>query len=294
MPTDTVPGSDVVTVIDTMMFGARRSTAAFLVDADETVLIDTGLSTCYDALRDGLAEAGSGIAEVDTVIATHVHLDHVGALSRVVDDADPRVFCHPNAERFLTDPEATERLVEKSREAMGPLADAYGTAEAVDPDRVATVVDGDVIDCGGVALEVMHTPGHAPHHVSLFEPADSLLFVIDEGCVYADGHEYPTTPPPNFDLDATLASFDRFRERDPEVLLYGHYGANAAGVDAIDRHERALRDWVATVEEARATHDDEDAVVEAAVTAYAPEIDDPIVDGVLRRDARGVLRYLER
>lgn len=292
MPTDPVPGSDTITVIDTAMFGVEGYTASFLLDAEETVLIDTGLSTCFDAVQEGVAEAGSGIADIDAVVVTHVHLDHCGALADVVEASDARVYCHANAERYLTDPDATAELVRKTKQAMGSLGDAYGTAQAVDPDRVTAVEDGDTVDCGDRALEVLHAPGHAPHHIALFEPRDEALFVIDEGVTYVEGEELPTTPPPDFDFEATLESFERFRERDPEVLLYGHYGANPSGADAIDRHERALRDWVESIEGALAAHEDDDTVVEAVAERWAEDVDDVVFQEILRRDVRGVIRYL--
>ncbi|MDY7082079.1 MAG: hypothetical protein SXQ77_06680, partial [Halobacteria archaeon] len=119
------------------------------------------------------------------------------------------------------------------------------------------------------------------------------LFVIDEGCAYHDGQVLPTTPPPNFDLETTLESFERFEEREPDVLLYGHFGVNYDGAEAVPQHAEVLKQWVADIEEAWERHGDVDEVEEDILEKYAG--DDELnfaEEQLLRRDVGGVLVYL--
>ena len=52
----------------------------------------------------------------------------------------------------------------------------YGDTLPVPPDRVRAVADGDRIDLGDRALDVLHTPGHASHHVALHDDASGAMF----------------------------------------------------------------------------------------------------------------------
>jgi glyoxylase-like metal-dependent hydrolase (beta-lactamase superfamily II) len=292
-------------VIDTVMLGIEEQAAAFFIDADEPVVVDTGLEDCAGNVLDGVEEIGVAHEDVEHVVVTHVHLDHAGGIGEVTEacpNAD--VFVHELGEKYLTDEESAQRLVEKVHAVNDGLGDAYGGIKTVDPDRVKTVADGDTVDLGDRELEVIETTGHAPHHISLYDASSGALFVVDEGCAYFGGEETVTTPPPNFDHEETLESFDRFEEYDAEYLLYGHYGVNYDGGDAIPRHREALHEWVDEIEKAWKEHETDgpeadadadevvDDVVEAFLSRRPDEADNPMVRGILTRDAYGVLNDL--
>ncbi|MDY6780554.1 MAG: MBL fold metallo-hydrolase [Halobacteria archaeon] len=295
MPTIPVRNTDGIHIIDTLMFGVEGYTASFVIDDDETMVIDAGLSTDVNHVFDGLEDVGVPTEEVDYILVTHAHLDHAGGVPELADECgNATVVCHENAYGYLTDPEMVEELVESTKSAVGPLADAYGTLEPLPEERVETVSGGESYDLGGHVVDVMHTPGHAPHHVSLHETETETLFVVDEGCAYFDGDEVPTTPPPNFDYEKTLESLERFRAREPEALLYGHFGVNYDGVDAVGRHVDALEEWVETVEEAWEEHGNEEEAVSQVLERYDHRVTNPAVEAVVERDARGALLDLRR
>ncbi len=292
-----------VYVIDTVMLGIEEQAAAFFVDADEPVILDTGLQDCAGNVLDAVEDIGVPHEDVEHVVVTHVHLDHaggVGEVSEACHNAD--ILTHENSVKYLTDDESARRLVEKVHSVNDGLGDAYGGIETVDPDRIVSVADGDTVDLGDRTLEVIETTGHAPHHISLYDDKSDALFVVDEGCAYFHGEEVVTTPPPNFDHEETLRSFDRFEEYDAEYLLYGHYGVNYDGGDAIQRHREALYEWVNEVEKAWKEHQKDgseadaddvvDDVVETFVSRRLAEVDNPMARGMLTRDAYGVLNDL--
>jgi len=287
-----VEGSQGVYVVDTRMFGAEEQTAAFVIDSEKPAVVDTGLESDADRVLEALDEVGIDRADVEHIVVTHVHLDHAGGVG-VVAEALPNatVVVHERGVEYLTEDESARRLVENVHDAVGPLADAYGGIETVPRERVVGVSPPDALDLGDRTLEVVEAEGHAPHHLALYDGASRALFVVDEGCAYVDGRELPTTPPPDFDLDETLESFDRFEGYDADALLYGHYGVNYDGDDAIPRHREALVDWVDEVREAREENDDTDEITEAIVENH-PEASDRMMRQILARDVRGVLGYL--
>lgn len=288
-PVEEYPG---LYVVDTLMLGVEHQTAAFVVDGDHSMLVDAGLPADSDVVLDALMEIGVG--HLDYILVTHVHLDHAGGASYVAEEhPEAEVLAHPNSVPYLTDEEELESLVRGTERAMGPLAEMYGEPQTIPEDRVRNVEDGDHTDLGSHEIEVLHAPGHAPHHVSLYEHETEALFVVDEGCVYMDGRLLPTTPPSDFDLELTLKSLDRFMTYDAGVLLYGHYGTNHDGGEALPRHKEILREWVGDVREAWELLGDEDDVVEAVVEKYADEELGMMEEQILRRDVRGVLLYLK-
>lgn len=292
MPVEPVEDHPGLYVVDTHMLGVEHQTAAFVVDGDNSMLVDAGLPADSDVVLDALQEIGVG--HLDYILVTHVHLDHAGGASYVAEEyPEAEVLAHPNSVPYLTDEEELASLVRGTERAMGPLADMYGEAKTIPGDRMRSVGDGDVLDLGSHEIEVLHTPGHAPHHVSLYEHETEALFVVDEGCVYMDGRLLPTTPPSDFDLELTLESLDRFMTYDAGVLLYGHYGANHDGGEALPKHKEIIQEWVGDVREAWERLEDDEAVIEAVVEKYAHEELGMMEEQILRRDVRGVLLYLE-
>jgi glyoxylase-like metal-dependent hydrolase (beta-lactamase superfamily II) len=290
-----VKGSEGVYVVDTRMFGVEEQTAAFVIDADRPVVVDTGLESDAPRVVEAVEEIGIDREDVEYVVVTHVHLDHAGGVG-VVADAFPNAtfVVHDRGVNYLVDDESAERLVERVHEAVGPLADAYGGIETIPRERVAGVSPPDTVDLGDRALELVKAEGHAPHHFALYDDRSRSLFVIDEGCAYIDGRELPTTPPPDFDLDETLESFDRFEEYDAEAVLYGHYGVNYDGAEAIPRHREALVSWVDEVRNARKDNDQTEAIIESVLENHPEAAENDITRQVMARDVRGVLGYLSR
>ncbi len=286
--------ADGVHVVDTMMWGMPEQTAAFVVDADSPAVIDAGLSTDVDRVLDYLDDLGVDREDAEHVFVSHVHLDHAGGVSTLAEELPNSVFyAHPRAVEYLTDPEKAKSLLEGTREVMGSLADSYGEFRTVPEDRVEAVDHCEVFDLGSHELEAIYATGHAPHHLSFFERSTDSLFVVDEGCAYMEGREYSTTPPSDFDLELTLESFERFRSRQPERLIYGHYGVNEDGVEALDRHEEELRSWVDTVESHWLRTGDVEETADAVVEEYGDVVVNPVVQEILKRDVRGVVRYLK-
>jgi len=287
-----VEGSEGIYVIDTLMFGVEGYAASFFIDADDPVIVDTGLRSDGENVLEAVRDIGKP-EEVQYIVVTHVHLDHAGGIG-VVAEACPNatIVAHERSVPYLTEKDRASRLVEKVHEVAGSMADAYGGIDTVERNRVVGVKDGTTIDLGGRKLEVIEATGHAPHHISLYDDLSEGLFVVDEGCAYMDGTEAPTTPPPDFDYERTVESFDRFERYEPEYLFYGHFGVNYDGSEAIRRHREVLEQWVSEIRASWERHGEEDEVIEEVLKSYQDGIENPVMGQILRRDIKGVLKYL--
>jgi glyoxylase-like metal-dependent hydrolase (beta-lactamase superfamily II) len=142
---------------------------AFLVVEDRLTLIDAGLVGSRLSLERYLRRIGRSIDELDRIICTHGHPDHIGGVRELAGDG-VEVLIHP---ADLAGIEVTLREVVRDRR-RGTLLH-YLTRH---PGATMPMVDGDVIPILG-GLHVIHTPGHTPGSVCLWAPAHRLLFTGD-------------------------------------------------------------------------------------------------------------------
>lgn len=132
---------------------------------DRTVLIDAGLNSGFEALAACLTSLGLEPVEIDTIILTHEHFDHIAAVPRF---AGRRVVA---AHRL-----AAHKIANGDDFAI--LRGAFG--EAATDFTIEMIVDeGDVIDTGSHRLRAFHTPGHSSGSISLFEERQGLLITGD-------------------------------------------------------------------------------------------------------------------
>src|SRR2546422_173688 len=100
----------------------------------------------------------------------------------------------------------------------------------------------------GRRLEAVYTPGHARHHMALFEPGSGDLFTGDAAGVFLDevGAVHPATPPPEFDLEAALESLRRMQALGARRAFPTHFGLSALDPDRLfDEAATSLRGAVA-------------------------------------------------
>jgi glyoxylase-like metal-dependent hydrolase (beta-lactamase superfamily II) len=120
---------------------------------------------------DRFAEAGFTPEQVDTVVHTHLHADHVGWDTRPLDDAWVPTFT--NARHLYTDAEVAHWKAEEQRQ------DEDVWADAVEPIFAAGLADLVPEDADlGDGLRLTPTPGHTPGHTSLWLESEGARAVI--------------------------------------------------------------------------------------------------------------------
>lgn len=153
--------------------------AAYLLDADEPVLVDAGMPEQGDTFRAALADAGYEPADIEHVLLTHPHVDHIGQVQTVIDEGDPEVYAPAGVrERFRRDPDALAGRVRANAGELGlagdRLEEAVGMAvESLErdstllpPEAVDTwVAGGDRIEIGPLTVGAVHAPGHQADHL---------------------------------------------------------------------------------------------------------------------------------
>ncbi|MCO5973635.1 MBL fold metallo-hydrolase [Actinoallomurus soli] len=300
-------GNDVFE-IDTRMAGYAGITAGYLIRSDRPCLVETGAGNSASVVRDALAAAGVGPADLATVVVTHIHLDHAGGVGDIAEMfPNAEIVVHEKGARHLADP---SRLMRSARMVWGDALDTlFGDLKPTDAVRIRAVEDVGEVDLGGGRrLESHYSPGHAKHHVGLLDSLTGDLYVGDAAGVYIPetADLRPATPPPDFDLDTALASLDRFRALRPARLLFSHFGPVELVGETLDRSEEELRLWVELVAEAHDQRLDLDHAVamvrertDGRYRAFAPDADPRAAEKVemissARNNVAGIMHALDK
>jgi glyoxylase-like metal-dependent hydrolase (beta-lactamase superfamily II) len=188
-------------------------------------LIDPGPSSTLDTLHSELGDAGIWMRDVTTILLTHIHLDHAGAVGTLVrENPKLRVYVHERGAPHLVDP---SKLVASASRLYGDAMDRlWGEVSPVPGTALVVLKGGERVEAGGRSFDVAYTPGHAAHHVSYFNSEAGIAFVGDTAGIKLkdDGYVLPPTPPPDIDLEAwerSLATIEAWR---PETLFLAHFG----------------------------------------------------------------------
>jgi glyoxylase-like metal-dependent hydrolase (beta-lactamase superfamily II) len=164
------------------------------------------------------------------VILTHVHLDHAGGAGLLMQQLpNAKLVVHPRGARHMIDPSA---LIAGATAVYGAeeIARSYGTLVPVPAERVVEAPDGHVVDLAGRELLCLDTPGHARHHISIYDARSRAFFTGDTfGLSYREfdtdkgAFILPTSTPVQFEPDALKESIARMLSYQPEQMFLTHY-----------------------------------------------------------------------
>lgn len=209
-----------------------------VVDQGRAAFIDTATAASLPRAEAALSALGLTAESVDYVVLTHIHLDHAaGAGAMMGRFPGAKLVVHPRAVRHMADP---RQLWDAVCEVYGveQTRALYGALEAVPQERILGAPHGTRLRLGARALEVLETPGHARHHISLRDGVTGGVFTGDVfGLSYREFDEppaaegdtarrfiFPTTSPSQFDPVALRRSIDLVLAQHPPALYLTHFG----------------------------------------------------------------------
>lgn len=210
-------------------------TYSYLLDEART-LIDTGVPTgdAYTALEEQLEAVGMQVSDLERIIVTHMHTDHIGLVERIRERADVQVVAHVEAVRIQRRwAEMRENAGEKIRseiELLGgsgflrvfsQLENAVRRPQwRLEVDE--TIEDGDLLELEGSRLRTIWTPGHSREHVCLHDAERKILFSGDHVLPKITSHISHHTFMEGDPLGEYLAALEKVRDLPVELVLPGH------------------------------------------------------------------------
>lgn len=201
----------------------RRSNVYLLVSGDSSWLIDSGMAGDVDQIVAELQRGGFELSSLRFVLLTHAHADHMGSAAELVRRSGARVLAHRQEVPYVEQGDALPASSSLTRFLL-QLAQRVLTAHP-SPKVDRALKDGDVVEVMG-GLRVVHTPGHTPGSICLYQPEQRLLF-----CGDLLFNKHPVTGRIGLQLPMPLVSGDMAKVRESvhrvaqlpvDVLCPGH------------------------------------------------------------------------
>jgi glyoxylase-like metal-dependent hydrolase (beta-lactamase superfamily II) len=145
-------------------------------------------------LQNGLNHWKLKIEQLHTVVLSHAHPDHMGAMWWILESASPEIFIHHLDVGPALDPHKLEETFDiplaKQRWAASVNDDAFQNFKLLRffedssctmsaAGNLQEIQEGDILQLGDFEFEIVHTPGHSPGHVSLYESNKQILLAGD-------------------------------------------------------------------------------------------------------------------
>jgi glyoxylase-like metal-dependent hydrolase (beta-lactamase superfamily II) len=229
-----------------------------LDDAGGVQLIDPGVDTDanWTSLETLLAALGRGAADIRTVIATHLHSDHLGLAPRVRDATGAEIVLHRldqaaiNGEFGGEDNERFERwgVPAARRGELVRVTEERLSQKRITADRL--VEGGDVLEFPGIRLHVIWTPGHTYGSICLRHEAAELIFTGDHVLPLLNSGLGLGGPTPSNPISDYVDALERVAAFDDHQVCPGHgyrfYGLRAR-CEALSAHHARRTAEVAEV-----------------------------------------------
>jgi len=230
----------------------------YLIDDDPLTLVDTGPNSgkALDELQTQLRGLGRSIDDIELVVLTHQHIDHVGLVEIIVQHSGAEVAALDKAVRrlanFSEDADLEDQfsadLMLKSgipENVVVALASVSRSFRAWGSRANVTrpIADGEILEFGNRKLQAFHRPGHSPSDTVLWDAEQRILIAADHLIAHISSNPLITRPLDGSDertqaLVSYRESLLKTREMPAEIVLPGHGEPITDHVALIDERMR--------------------------------------------------------
>lgn len=211
--------SDNIHLLDFDFTDQIRNHLYLIEDSGEALLIDAHIGTAAEKVLEAIQEI-IGLDKLGTVLLTHGHMDHTGACPLIEERTNAEIAVHIADAQYVEDPWIQFLTLYQN---LNISANAYEDFLKLAGGRGVTVTrplhDGDTLKVGTVKLHIIHTPGHSPGSVCIYEQDTKTLF---SGDVLIPSDWFPRRLGVIQDAHTHLRSLERLSNMDIKVLCPGH------------------------------------------------------------------------
>ena len=252
----------------------------YLVEGDPLTLVDAGPRSgdSLEELEEAIERTGHSVEDLDLIVATHEHIDHIGNIRTVAERSGAQVAALDKAVDRLS---KFDRYALSENEMAVQLMVRYGVSAEI-ANRLRAIAEtyrdlgddvavdlplpeGERARFGDLELEVHHRPGHSPSDTIFFEPETGFCFGGDHLLSHISSNPLIARP-----LDGSpgrtrslidyAASLRKTQEMEITLMLSGHGDPITDHVGLIDSYlkaqERRRRKVLKIIEEEpRSAHD---------------------------------------
>ena len=185
----------------------------YLLNGSKKILIDPGHDRLLGNVKDNLSKLSITLQDIDLIILTHGHPDHVEAV------------------RSFSSSQALIALHETELSFIKTMAPHYGVAMGITNFEPPLLLREGELLVGDLTFQVIHAPGHSPGSICLYWPQEKALFTGD--VIFYQG--IGRTDLPGGDGQALKDSIRRLSKLEVEHLLPGH-GEVVSGAPLVKRN----------------------------------------------------------
>jgi glyoxylase-like metal-dependent hydrolase (beta-lactamase superfamily II) len=196
-----------------LMNGVGFESNMYLID--KQILVDTGTGLFFPQIKENFINLGIDPKKIELIVNTHCHFDHVGGNKSFRDLCDAEIAIHKNDAYAL-----------ENGDNDLTLATIFGKKmKTVTVDR--KLKEKDKIKTTNFCFEVIHTPGHTPGSICLYESRKKIL--ISGDTLFSDG--IGRSDLPGGDADTLRESLKKLSKLKITYLLPGHGMPKIGGID---------------------------------------------------------------
>ena len=195
-----------------------RMTNVYLLLGERMTLVDTGMRGSAGRILEAIRALDRDPAELERIIITHPHVDHIGSLAELKRRTGAEVLAHPADIPIITGERPEPARPGLLLRLLARLAPALSRFDPAPVDR--SLDAGESLDLLGGAT-VIHAPGHTAGSIALHFPAERLL--ISGDAINRLGNRLGPPPKPyTLDMGQAMRSIATLAKLDFEVLCSGH------------------------------------------------------------------------
>lgn len=239
-----------ITCIDSGYIRPNLAAIYLIEHKDDVAIIESGTSHSLSRVLTVLDNKNIAPEKVRYIVPTHIHLDHAGGVGGMMKAfPNAKMIVHPRGARHMEDPSFLIKAVIDvyGQEKYNTL---YGELMPVPSEKIIKAEDDMAFELSGRKFYIRHTPGHAEHHICIWDELSKGWFTGDTfGISYPEmlglttRHIFPTTTPTHFNPEKLLNSIELLMSYKPARMYLTHFGLLENPQDYCDILSKSISEY---------------------------------------------------